>query len=86
MATTTIVLMLGITGIFAGIFISLAAIGVFTNEERGISKSLVVLDAFSNAPASMQEELDPSFNDRVLTPLLARFNNLGKRLTPNDYA
>ena len=50
MATTTIVLMLGITGIFAGIFISLAAIGVFTNEERGISKSLVVLDAFSNAP------------------------------------
>ncbi|QWZ06365.1 type II secretion system F family protein [Nocardioides panacis] len=79
-------LMLGITGIFAGIFLSLTAVGVFTNEERGISKSLVVLDAFSNAPSSMQEELDPSFNDRVLNPMLSRFTSLGKRLTPHDYA
>ncbi|WP_254185728.1 type II secretion system F family protein [Nocardioides panacis] len=78
--------MLGITGIFAGIFLSLTAVGVFTNEERGISKSLVVLDAFSNAPSSMQEELDPSFNDRVLNPMLSRFTSLGKRLTPHDYA
>ena len=37
-----VMLMLGIAGIFAGIFLSLAAVGVFTNEARGVSKSLAV--------------------------------------------
>ena len=34
----------------------------------------------------MKEELDPSFKDRVLTPLLDRFVGLGRKLTPTDYA
>ncbi len=34
----------------------------------------------------MKEELTPSFNDRVVTPVLDRFVGLGRRLTPNDYA
>ncbi len=79
-------MIVGIAGIFAGVFLSLAAVGVFTNEARGVSKSLEVMAAFSAAPASMKEELDPSFNDRVVTPLLDRFVGLGRRLTPNDYA
>ena len=83
---TTGLLILGIVGIFGGVFLTLAAIGVFTNEARGVSKSLVVLEAFSAAPDALKEELDPSFNDRVLTPVLDRFVGLGKRLTPNDYA
>lgn len=83
---TMLMLLVGIVGIFLGIFVSLAAIGVFTNEARGVSKSLAVMEAFSAAPGALQEELDPSFNDRVLTPLLQRVNGLGKRLTPNDYA
>ena len=81
----TVLLMVGILSVFSAIFIALAAIGVFTNEARGVSKSLVVLEAFAAAPDSMKQELDPSFNDRVITPLLARFVGLGKRLTPNDY-
>jgi tight adherence protein C len=81
----TMLLMVGILSVFSAIFIALAAIGVFTNEARGVSKSLVVLEAFAAAPESMKQELDPSFNDRVITPLLARFVGLGKRLTPNDY-
>ena len=83
---TTGMLILGIVGIFGGVFLSLAAIGVFTNEARGVSKSLIVMEAFSAAPDALKEELDPSFNDRVLTPVLDRFVGLGKRLTPNDYA
>jgi len=79
-------MVVGIAGIFAGVFMSLAAVGVFTNEARGVSKSLEVMAAFSAAPASMKEELDPSFNDRVVTPVLDRFVGLGRRLTPNDYA
>jgi tight adherence protein C len=83
---TTIVLMLGIGGIFAGVFLSLAAIGVFTNEVQGVSKSLAVMEAFSTAPSSLKQELDPSFSDRVLSPLLNRFVGIGRRLTPDDYS
>jgi tight adherence protein C len=83
---TTGFLVLGIGGIFAGVFLSLTAIGVFTNEAQGVSRSLAVMEAFSAAPDVMKKELDPSFNERVLTPLLARFVGIGRRLTPKDYA
>jgi tight adherence protein C len=83
---TILILALGIAGIFAGVFLSLTAIGVFTNESRGVSKSLVVMEAFSAAPDALKEELDPSFNDRVLTPFLNRLVGIGRRLTPDDYS
>jgi tight adherence protein C len=84
--TASVLLVIGITGIFAALLISLAAVGVFTNEARGVSKSLAVVEAFSAAPQAMQQELEPSFQDRVLTPLLDRFVGLGKRITPGDHA
>src|SRR5688500_9046149 len=85
MTPTTIFLVIGIVGVFAGIFLSLTAIGVFTNETRGVSKSLAVLEAFSTAPQAMKDELDPGFQDRVLDPFLGRLTGLGRRLTPSDY-
>jgi tight adherence protein C len=84
--TATAILVVGIVGIFVALTLSLAAIGVFSNEARGVSKSLAVVEAFSAAPAAMQQELEPSFQDRVLTPLLDRFVSLGKKITPADYA
>lgn len=84
--TATIILVIGIVGIFAAIMLSLTAVGVFDNETRGVSKSLAVLESFSAAPPELRKELDPSFNDRVLTPLLDRTVNLGKKLTPADHA
>jgi tight adherence protein C len=84
--TATTLLIVGITGIFAALLLGLAAVGVFTNEARGVSKSLAVMEAFSAAPEAMQKELDPSFQDRVLDPLLSRFVALGKRITPADHS
>jgi tight adherence protein C len=81
-----IVLIAGVAGIFAALFLSLTAVGVFTNEQRGVSKSLAVVEAFSAAPTAMQQELEPSFNDRVLTPLLGKLTGLGKRISPSDHA
>src|ERR671919_489572 len=83
---STIYLLAGIGGIFLAIFLSLTAIGVFTNEARGVSKSLAVVEAFTSAPKALTAELDPSFNDRVLTPLVDRFVGLGKKFTPSDHA
>lgn len=86
MSTTSILLVVGIAGIFLAILLSLTAIGVFTNEARGVSKSLAVVEAFTTAPEAMQKELEPSFQVRVLNPLLDRFVSLGKRITPSDYS
>lgn len=85
METASIFLVVGIVGIFAAIMLSLTAVGVFDNQARGVSKSLSVLEAFSAAPPELRRELDPSFNDRVLTPLLDRSLVLGKKLTPADH-
>lgn len=81
----TIMLVGGLLGVFAAIFLVLTAIGVFTNEARGVSKSLTVMQAFSAAPADMRKEMEPSFQDRVLDPLVGRTLSLGKKLTPADH-
>ena len=81
-----VILILGIAGIFSAIFLSLTAVGVFTSEARGVSKSLAVIEAFSAAPAELRQELEPSFNERVLGPALDRFLNVGKKMTPADHA
>ena len=82
---TTLVLLGGLLAIFAGIFLALTAVGVFTNEARGVSKSLAVIEAFTAAPAELRQELEPSFQDRVLTPLTARTLGIAKKLTPQDH-
>jgi tight adherence protein C len=86
MSVITILMVTGILGIFGGIFLSLTAVGVFTNEARGVSKSLAVVEAFSAAPQAMKDELEPGFQDRVLGPFMDRFVNLGRRLTPSGYS
>ena len=84
--STTVFLLIGVAALFAGIFLSLAAISVFTNEAHGVARSLSVIDAFSTAPQALKQELEPSFEDRVLNPLLNKVTGLGRRLTPSDYS
>lgn len=81
----TIILIIGLASIFAGIFLTLTAVGVFTNEARGVSKSLAVIEAFSAAPAELKHELEPSFSERVVGPTLDKFLTIGKRMTPADH-
>jgi tight adherence protein C len=85
MSAMFVILMIGMVGIFLALFLTLTAIGAFDNEARGVSKSLAVVQAFSAAPQSMQDELEPSFNERVLTPVLNRLLGLGRKFTPADY-
>ncbi len=86
MSRETLPLVIGLAGIFVSLFLMLSAIGVFTNEARGVNKSLAVLQAFSSAPAALHVELEPGFQARVLSPLLDRTLGLGKKLTPADHA
>jgi len=57
---TTLILIGGLLAVFLGIFLALTAIGVFTNEARGVSKSLAVIEAFTAAPSELRQELAPS--------------------------
>ncbi len=82
---STVYLVAGLLGVFSAIFIALAAFGVFSNEARGVTKSLAVLEAFSSVPQQVHDELGPSFQDRVLNPLVDRTLHLGRKLTPSDY-
>ena len=83
---TTLILIGGLLAVFLGIFLALTAIGVFTNEARGVSKSLAVIEAFTAAPSELRQELEPSFQDRVLTPMTERTLGIAKKLTPSDHS
>jgi tight adherence protein C len=82
----SLMMLVGVLAIFGGIFLSLTAFGVFTNEARGVSKSLQVIESFSSLPQALTEEAEPGFQTRVLNPFLDRLVGLGRRLTPSDYS
>lgn len=81
----TAYLFLGLAAIFAALFLALVAAGVLTEDKGGVTRSLAVLQAFSAAPAQMQQELEPSFQERVVNPLFDRTLHLGRKLTPADF-
>lgn len=85
MELSTLLLIGGITGVFLALFLSLAALGVFNNDARGVRKSLAVLDAFTAAPTEMQRELEPSFHDRVVGPLADRTLKVARKFTASDH-
>lgn len=82
----TLMLAIGTTAIFAGIVLALIAAGVMSGATSGVARSLHLLDAFTNAPASMKAELDPGFRERVLHPTARWFARMGRKLTPLDHA
>ena len=52
--------------------------------ETGVTRSLAVLEAMTNAPTELTKDLDRSFADRVLEPLQQRALALGRRLSGAD--
>ncbi len=56
------------------------------SEQGGVVRSLAVLEAMTNAPKELSQELDQPFSDRVLNPLLERLTGLGRRLSGADSA
>jgi tight adherence protein C len=81
---TTAVVIAGMVMIFVALFLVFASVGGLNREQTGVNRSLSVLDALTAAPDEMKQELDAPFVDRVLFPLLARSQGLGRKLTPAD--
>lgn len=76
-----VLLVAGLLSIFAAITIVLATVGVLTAERNQVSRSMAAIRAI-NVPSDMQDELTPSFEERVLVPTRERLLGLGRRLTP----
>ena len=74
-------LILGIILVFAALFVAFAAVGGLTRESKGVNRSIAVLEALTGAPQDMTKDLEPPFSERVLLPLLARVQSLGKRFS-----
>lgn len=55
-------------------------------QSGGITRSLAVLEAMTQAPKELTQELDRSFADRVLQPLQQRALGIGRRITGADTA
>jgi tight adherence protein C len=70
--------------IFVALLLVFGAVGGIFKEQPGVNRSIAVLEALTSAPDEMKGELDQSFSDRVLFPLLARSQQMGRRLTPED--
>jgi tight adherence protein C len=78
------VMLAGVALIFVALVVVIAALALSPRGEVGVNRSMAVLEALTSAPKEMKEELDAPFADRVLAPLLARAQGLGRRLTPAD--
>ncbi len=82
--SSTLLLILGIGGIFASITIALTVVGVATQERKAVGRSLAALEALSGVPQDMQTELDKPFRERVIEPFMGRLTGIGRRFTPSD--
>lgn len=77
-------LLIGALLIFGALFLVFAAVGGLSPERTGVSRSLAVLQAMTDAPDELTAELDRPFGERILEPLYARLQRTGERLTGAD--
>ena len=57
-----------------------------TTTQSGVTRSLAVLEAMTNAPKELNQELEKSFAERILAPLQARAVGMGRRISGADTA
>jgi tight adherence protein C len=78
------VMMVGVVLIFVALVTMIAALALSPRGEVGVNRSIAVLEALTSAPKELKQDIDAPFSERVLLPLLARAQGLGRRLTPAD--
>jgi tight adherence protein C len=78
------VLVFGTVFIFGAFFLTFAAFGSMTGQSRGVARSLEMLESLGGAPSELTADLEKPFGERVLDPLLKRFQNLGRRVSGAD--
>lgn len=78
------IVIVGFGLIFMAMLLVFGAVGGIFKEQAGVNRSISVLEALTAAPEELKGEMEQSFSERVLFPLLARSQRMGRRLTPED--
>ncbi len=78
------VLVIGTLFIFGALFVTFAAFGSMSGQSRGVARSLEMLESLGGAPSELTLDLERPFAERVLDPLLKRFQKLGRRVSGAD--
>jgi tight adherence protein C len=79
-----IIFVLGVALVLLAILLLGSALS--SSTDSGVTRSLAVLEAMTNAPKELKGELDRSFADRVIEPLQKRALKIGRRLSGADTA
>jgi len=79
----TLLLLLGLCLVVVAIVLVAMAVSP-TSDSGGITRSLAVLQAMTDAPKELTRDLDRPFADRVLEPLQARALAIGRRFSGAD--
>jgi tight adherence protein C len=79
-----ILFVLGIALLLLAILILGSALS--TSTQSGVTRSLAVLEAMTNAPKELNQELEKPFAERILAPLQARATGVGRRISGADTA
>jgi tight adherence protein C len=77
-------LVLGVVAVFVGIAGAIVSLGMAASQRQQVSRSLAALDALGPKPEAVRRELDRPFNERVVSPLVARLGRIGNRFSPRD--
>lgn len=77
-------MIVGVSLIFVALATAIAALALSPRGNVGVNRSMAVLEALTTAPKELKQEIDAPFSERVLLPLLARAQGLGRKLTPAD--
>ncbi len=80
----TLIFILGV--IMVLVAIGLVALSFSSSPGDGVSRSLAVLEAMTNAPDELRKDLDRPFSERVLEPLQQRTLAIGRRVSGSDSA
>lgn len=78
----TLLFIMGVLLVLAAVALLAMAIG--KPQPQGMHRSLAVLEAMSNAPSELTQDLNRPFSERVLAPVQARALGLGKRFSGAD--
>ena len=79
-----LILLVGALLIFGALFVTFFAFGTMSARSSGVTRSLEMLEGIGGAPPELAAELERPFGERVLDPLLQRFQKLGRRVSGAD--
>ncbi len=80
----TMLFIMGALLVFVSLVLAGSALRSGAGTSSGVTRSIELIEAMTNAPRELTGELDKPFSERVLGPLQNKFVGIGRRLSGAD--